>query len=89
MVNRLSMTFTTLSVGGEYKHLLSSSEMPKHSHTLARLSGTSPVGGGTDMNAYIPYMGGAGLMYTNEVGGNSAHNNLPPYKGVYYWRRIS
>lgn len=83
------MTFTALSVGGEYKHLLSSSEMPKHSHTLARLSGTSPVGGGTDMNAYIPYMGGAGLMYTNEVGGNTPHNNLPPYEGVYYWHRIS
>ncbi len=89
MVNRLSMTFTATSKGGEYRHLLTSSEMPKHSHTLARLPATSPIGGGTDTNAYIPYNGGAGLMYTNEVGGNTAHNNLPPYEGVYYWHRTS
>lgn len=63
--------------------------MPKHSHTLARLPATSPTGGGTDMNAYIPYNGGSGLMYTNEVGGNTSHNNMPPYISVYFWRRIS
>lgn len=85
----ICMTFTATSKGGEYRHLLTSSEMPKHSHTLARLPATSPIGGGTDTNAYIPYNGGAGLMYTNEVGGNTAHNNLPPYEGVYYWHRTS
>lgn len=31
---------------------------------------------------------GTGMVNTNTVGGNSAHNNMPPYLVVNMWRRI-
>ena len=36
----------------------------------------------------IGYRAHAFDVFTSRTGGNNAHNNIPPYKAAYIWRRI-
>jgi len=68
--------------GGEENHTLSIAEMPTHSHGY-----TSPDAGGRNFcygagcNLYLSQDNGA---QTAQVGGNGAHNNMPPFFALAY-----
>ena len=82
------------STGGEATHTLTVAELAKHSHDVIA-NGTGKRVGFNEGNADPDYVrndytdtGNIGNQYvTNEVGGNQAHNNMPPYLTVYMWRR--
>ena len=84
------------STGGEATHTLTVAELAKHSHDIIA-NGTGKRVGFNEGNADPDYVrndytdtGNIGNQYvTNEVGGNQAHNNMPPYLTVYMWRRIA
>lgn len=79
--------------GGESEHVLTVDEMPSHSHTFNRHqlwsnesvpeSGTSK-GYGASNKTLAVYRDD-----TSYIGGNQAHNNMPPYLTVYIWKRVA
>lgn len=82
------MSFTAESTGGTFQETLTVDQMPSHSHRGA----VCHVDGQT-CGEYIDatYVAGTGryrqiMSYT---GGDQAHNNLPPYIVVYFWKRTS
>ena len=84
------------STGGEATHTLTVAELATHSHDIIA-NGTGKRVGFNEGNADPDYVrndytdtGNIGNQYvTNEVGGNQAHNNMPPYLTVYMWRRTA
>ena len=91
--------YTVGSTGGEVSHLLTVNEMPSHSHNIVN-SKNSKTG-----SAYMPIQvsssewglvsqNGTGWIaqdtgYIAETGGNAPHNNMPPYRAVWMWRRTA
>ena len=80
------------SSGGEEKHQLTVNEMPSHSHGSGSLATTQPYlsqngsgtqdkrdGGGTKLYEYTSITGN-----TSSVGGNQAHNNMPPFYTINF-----
>ena len=81
--------------GGEATHTLTYTEMPVHSHRLNYNSTympgtntwwTNAPGADGDGNLKIV---GDDDVYTAEAGDGTPHNNIPPYRTVNIWRRIS
>ena len=69
--------------------------MPSHRHnTLDWEHRGMYVWGGNEYTTDGP-AGGKGFrthaidIFTSRSGGNSAHNNIPPYKAAFIWRRTS
>ena len=82
-----SMSFTTNSTGGEYKHKLTIDEMPSHNHqyyspVVQKVAASSS--GSTYGNYNKQY-----LIGTDYAGGDGYHNNVQPYITVYFWRRTA
>lgn len=79
------------STAGEYSHTLTVQEMPSHSHTVEvinksteevqRHDGVSKSKS-VQENAYR-------YVESSSVGSNQAHNNIPPYFGLYVWERTA
>lgn len=85
-----SMSFTASSSNGEYKHKLTTNEMPAHNHSLYRPAWTNAEY--KDGSTFFSARGWNAIStactgYTNNTGGGQAHNNIPPYIVVYFWRR--
>ncbi len=94
--------YTEGSVGGEVSHLLTVSEMPSHSHKFnpdTTFNGinfvvptlTDGIGGSSiseQGSAHRPGHWANETWGTYSVGGNEAHNNMPPYIVAYCWQRI-
>ena len=87
--------YGVLSTGGEENHQLTEVEMPSHSHKMF-VSGTSVEA--TVASAYLNSNAfttnaktyrAANAQFNLEVGGNAAHNNMPPYLAVYMWKRVA
>lgn len=75
-------------IGGEKTHTLTVNEIPEHRHEQY---GTTANGGSSYQspiiaNAYSAHATGA---YTANVGGGQAHNNMPPYIVMAFWRRVA
>lgn len=67
-------------------HQLSIAEMPSHNH------GIIPVLGAYDAGVRNFLRNGtydaAWISQTDSAGGDKAHNNLPPFIGVYYIMKL-
>ena len=82
------------SQGGEEKHKLTGDEMPSHRHNTLDWAHRGMYfwgGGGTSDGpaAGNGYRTHAIDVFTSYSGGNAAHNNIPPYKAAFIWRRIA
>ena len=86
------------SEGGEKTHTLTTEEMPQHSHKPHQYTwilshgtntGQNVISGGSKGNANIFNVDDDQNRYTGTAGGNQPHNNMPPYRSVFIWRRIA
>lgn len=78
--------------GGEATHALTQKEMPSHTHSgistrWSVQSGSGPTCGAIGGSNFL--VNNSGSWTTNSAGGGQAHNNMPPYIGVYMWRRTA
>jgi hypothetical protein len=82
-------TTTTTSVAGEDQHLLTTAEIPSHTHSMTWDS--QDTAGGNQLKTL--YLGPDANVpnditkNTGSTGGDTAHNNLPPFYGVYFIKR--
>lgn len=82
-------TYSAGSTGGEATHKLTTSEMPRHNHTLDNYNtaaGNTTAYMTVQAQAKVGYNGNVQTLYT---GGDGSHNNLPPYLAVYMWKRTA
>lgn len=79
-------TKTVDNIFGEYDHLLTKSEMPKHNHPLQE--GVGSDGGSGRIDAGYPSTFG-NLTSIGDAGGDLPHNNVQPSIVVYFWKRTA
>lgn len=72
--------------GGEKVHYLTEEEMPSHNHTFGVGSQGKAQSQTTGSSGYA---WNSGSRYTSTVGGDEAHNNMPPYITAYMYERIA
>lgn len=78
--------------GGETWHRLTINEMPKHKHnTTTRINWYDGTAFGPLFNQGDSSNLGIDrdTIYTDEVGGDNSHNNIPPYFAVNIWQRTA
>ena len=76
---------TSTSIAGEDKHTLTIPEMPAHTHNFFPLVTADANNGGANGVQY----GTTANVATSSTGDGTAHNNLPPFYGVYFIKRTS
>lgn len=77
-------TYAAGSTGGESAHKLTTSEMPRHNHTLDNYNtaaGNTTAYMTVQAQAKVGYNGNVQTLYT---GGDGSHNNMPPVYGRLY-----
>lgn len=88
-------TYTLGASGGEAEHTLTVDEMPSHGHDsihYAANGGKIALDSGTSGGYRLTYNGQTNpnsFINTSNTGGDSAHNNLPPYTAVNMWLRTA
>lgn len=83
-VGTSDQAFAAAATGGESNHVLTTPEIPAHTHkyTAVNTFQITPTGAG---QAY----GANTNQDTGSTGGGGAHNNLQPYVVVYMWNRTA
>lgn len=86
-VNASDTNFSTVEkTGGESAHTLTVEEMPNHRHGINR-RGAVTAGGYSSL--YGDTQSGDIGFFTEQSGGDRAHNNLQPYITCYMWKRTA
>ena len=85
-------TYSNGSTGGEANHILTIEEMPSHKHQIK--TNNDDWNNSANGGKYGTTHDGANSWYntnwyTENSGGNAAHNNMPPYLTVYMWKRVA
>ena len=77
--------------GGSATHTLTVDEMPRHYHVLKVATTTTTASDAgwraNGVKAYSSQQVESPTDNIKEMGGNAAHNNMPPYLVVYMWKR--
>jgi microcystin-dependent protein len=91
-------TATSTSIVGEDQHTLSAPEIPSHTHSLGA-NGKPAVfwdnfvqeagGDGNPSFSFNQSVPETSTSTGGVIGGGGAHNNLPPFCGVYFIKRTS
>lgn len=82
------------AIGGETSHTLTVNEMPAHNHAWQGVNDGASVSNSPSTYPFRIYQDkainwdGTQAVMKN-TGGGAAHNNMPPYYGVYIWRRTA
>lgn len=84
-------TYSGGATGGEATHTLTTAEMPNHNHAQILTNtnnysvgiGTGASGNYYRMNSSVSTNTINQELHTGYVGGDGAHNNMPPYLVVY------
>lgn len=75
--------------GGAKTHVLTTAEMPAHSHVIDG-TGTSAIETLPNTRVWMGWVGTTNTTRsTNSEGGGQAHNNLQPYITVFMWKRTA
>lgn len=86
-------SYSAGSIGGEVEHILTTEEMPAHTHDFNRhqlwRTETVPESGESDGYGVSNKTLTVYRDTTTSTGGGQAHNNMPPYLSVYMWKRIN
>lgn len=84
--------YTPGMTGGERKHKLTVSEMPKHDHTVRMHSGDLAAAWKDQRNFLMPWdkYGSKSVCdkISTSAGGDQAHENLPPYYALFYIMKV-
>lgn len=87
-----SMSFTSLSTGGEYAHELSLDELAPHDHAFpdGTISKDSPFVWENAPNTGNDHLFNSKqwTSLTGKTGTGYAHNNVQPYITVTFWKRV-
>jgi hypothetical protein len=78
---------TSTAIVGEDKHTLTVSELAAHTHNVGRYVNDSRSGGDLKFMDLTAGTGAVGI--SSSTGGDAAHNNLPPFYGVYFIKRTT
>lgn len=86
-------TYAAGATGGEATHTLTTGEMPNHYHVMKVASATTTASDAgwraSGVKAYSSQVVNSPTDNITDVGGNAAHNNMPPYLVVYVWKRTA
>ncbi len=81
-------TYAAGTIGGEATHKLTVGEIPSHTHKVLYHTSSGSQGFGYNYQAKGAWSDLASSSSgVSDVGGNGAHNNMPPYLAVYVWKR--
>ena len=81
--------FNTIGkTGGEKEVTLSINHIPPHNHTV-RANIQNASGSGVLVIKNKAYYSSAVEMNTSATGGGQAHNNMPPYIVMAFWKRVA
>lgn len=93
-----SMSFTANGEGGTYTETLTIDQIPSHNHRV-RLMPAANEASGYGLTQYQTFKNRPIITgddtndkrrtLSTSTGDGKSHNNLPPYKVVYYWRRTN
>ena len=98
-----TLQFAAGEMGGELQHTLTVTEMPAHRHNFRTcykddygiadgptlFGRLSSQGNEAGLSAFNNYNGKQYIMTMLNTGGSGPHNNMPPYLGVYMWKRTA
>ena len=79
-----SINFSVGTIGGEFQHVLTKPEMPKHSHTGGAINAAGGVAWSNSGGDKVPDSG-----LTSEQGNDQPHNNIQPYIVAKVWVRTA
>ena len=77
------------ATGGEASHTLTAAEMPAHSHTVSGGVLVWKANSNLTVRSEPGACSNGTSVTTSTSGGNTAHNNMPPYLAVYVWKRTA
>ena len=82
-------TYGAGATGGEEQHRLTINEMPMHNHNIKVIEAGNAGGGYNHIQYDGWFTDNANMLFSEYVGADQPHNNMPPYYVVYMWRRTA